>query len=113
MRKFLFLITSIFVLVLIFVPLTHAVPTITPELTVGPTDTLQPTVTPEVVGEVVIESEPTGVTEGIVKEEKEQKLDQKEVIGLILIGLLIVIIVIQALWDKFKKPPTANSPDPE
>jgi hypothetical protein len=107
MRKFLFLITSIFVLALIFAPLTRAVPIITPELTVIPTDILSPTMTPEIT------EEPTVINEIKETKEEEIKLDQKEIIGVILIGILIVIIVIQALWDKFKNPPSAHSSDPE
>lgn len=116
MRKTLVFPVIFFILALIFAPLTRAVPlptevlvTTTPAITVIPTDVLQPTITPEITGETIIEPEPTGITDTVVEEGAEKKLDQKEIIGIILIGILIVIIVIQALWDKFRKPPTSGS----
>lgn len=107
MRKLLFLITSIFLLALYFAPLIRAIPTEIPELTVSPTETLTPTVALEIT------EEPTVIGEITESKEEPKKLDQKEIIGVILIGILIVIIVIQALWDKFKKPPSATSSEPE
>lgn len=89
-------------------------PTNTPTPTVNPTGTINPTPTSEITSENVTAVPTEPELAGVSKEkEVEKKLDQKEIIGIILIGILIVIIVIQALWDKIKKPPTATSSEPE
>lgn len=88
-------------------------PTNTPTPTAKATNTLIPSPTPEVTLTVDDQEEPAVVGEIAEGKEEPKKLDQKETIGVILIGILIVIIVIQALWDKIKKPPTATSSDPE
>lgn len=88
--------------------------TSTPTPALNPTLTPTPSPKPVVAGESI---EPTMTPAVPVSNSKtqdeEKKLDQKEIIGLILIALLVVIIFIQSLWDRIKKPPTATSSEPE